>query len=97
MIVHKLPVKVSNMLCRYGLTETAATCAKTWPDDPTGSGTVGPPGPCNEIKLIDVPAMGYTSEDQPNPRGELCLRGANCFSVYHKGIVLENRYLRIIS
>jgi long-chain acyl-CoA synthetase len=29
--------------------------------------------------------MGYTSEDTPNSRGELCVRGANCFSTYYKG------------
>lgn len=70
---------------RYGMTENAATCCKSWPNDPTASGTVGPPGPVNEIKLLDVPAMGYTSDDKPNPRGELCVRGANCFSTYYKG------------
>jgi len=68
----------------YGMTENCATCAKTWPDDPSSSGTVGPPQPVNEVKLVDVPAMGYTSEDKPNPRGELCVRGANCFTVYYK-------------
>ncbi|KAF5386761.1 hypothetical protein D9615_001647 [Tricholomella constricta] len=68
----------------YGMTENCATCAKAWPNDPTSSGTVGPPQPINEVKLIDVPAMGYTSEDKPNPRGELCVRGANCFKVYYK-------------
>ncbi|KAF8894464.1 hypothetical protein BD779DRAFT_1745129 [Infundibulicybe gibba] len=69
---------------RYGMTETCATCTKTWPNDPTASGCVGPPQPVNEIKLIDVPAMGYSSEDSPNPRGELCVRGMNCFASYYK-------------
>lgn len=68
----------------YGMTEGCATCSKTWPNDPTSSGTVGPPQTINEVKLVDVPAMGYTSEDKPNPRGELCMRGANCFTVYYK-------------
>ncbi|KAF9567606.1 acetyl-CoA synthetase-like protein [Agrocybe pediades] len=68
----------------YGMTENCATTSKAWPNDPTSSGTVGPPQPVNEIKLVDVPAMGYTSEDKPNPRGEICVRGANCFSVYYK-------------
>lgn len=67
------------------MTENVATCTKTWPNDPSSSGTVGPPVPVNEIKLIDVAAMGYTSEDTPNPRGELCVRGANCFKSYYKG------------
>jgi long-chain acyl-CoA synthetase len=70
---------------RYGMTETSATCTRTIPGDVHAVGTVGPPAPCNEIKLIDVPAMGYTADDKPNPRGELCVRGANCFSVYYKG------------
>ena len=68
----------------YGLTECAATSTKNWPLDPTASGTVGPPAPANEVKVIDVPAMGYTSEDKPFPRGELCLRGPNIFSHYYK-------------
>jgi len=66
------------------MTETTATCTKGWPKDPTSSGTVGPPQPINEIKLIDVPNMGYTSEDKPHPRGELCVRGHNCFKSYYK-------------
>ncbi|KAF8636675.1 hypothetical protein AX17_003481 [Amanita inopinata Kibby_2008] len=68
----------------YGMTENCATCTKTLPNDPSGSGTVGPPQPVNEVKLIDVPSMDYTSEDKPNPRGELCVRGDNCFSEYYK-------------
>lgn len=73
-----------NILEGYGLTETCATTTRAIPDDPTAGGTVGPPQPANEIKLIDVPAMNYTSEDKPFPRGELCIRGDNCFAVYYK-------------
>ncbi|KAF9001906.1 hypothetical protein BDQ17DRAFT_1357697 [Cyathus striatus] len=68
----------------YGMTETCATCSKTWPGDASASGTVGPPQPVNEVKLVDVPVMNYTSEDKPNPRGELCVRGVNCFTTYYK-------------
>ncbi|EGN96081.1 hypothetical protein SERLA73DRAFT_76081 [Serpula lacrymans var. lacrymans S7.3] len=52
--------------------------------DPSCGGTIGPPQPVNELKLVDVPEMNYTSEDKPNPRGELCVRGANCFVTYYK-------------
>ncbi|KAF9501285.1 long-chain-fatty-acid-CoA ligase [Pleurotus eryngii] len=68
----------------YGMTENAATCSKTWPNDPRSSGTVGAPHPINEVKLVDVPEMAYMSSDQPNPRGEICTRGLNSFSGYYK-------------
>ncbi|KAK7440178.1 medium-chain fatty acid-CoA ligase faa2 [Stygiomarasmius scandens] len=68
----------------YGMTETCATASKSTPGDPSASGTVGPPSPVNEVKLVDVPAMNYTSQDKPNPRGELCVRGANCMKAYYK-------------
>ena len=68
----------------YGATETCATCMRLAPDDPTGAGRVGIPPPCNEAKLIDVPSMGYSSEDKPFPRGELLIRGDNTFTRYHK-------------
>ncbi|KAI0313081.1 acetyl-CoA synthetase-like protein [Amylostereum chailletii] len=68
----------------YGMTENAAVCCRLMVDDPTSAGTVGPPHPAIELKLIDVPAMKYTAEDRPNPRGEICCRGAVCFSGYYK-------------
>ncbi|KAG6379112.1 long-chain-fatty-acid-CoA ligase [Boletus reticuloceps] len=68
----------------YGMTENCGTCAHTFKDDPTCGGTIGPPQPVNELKLVDVPEMKYTSEDKPNPRGEICVRGMNCFVGYYK-------------
>lgn len=68
----------------YGMTENAATISKAWPGDATAAGTVGPPQVVNEVKLVDVPSMNYTSEDKPFPRGELCVRGANVIIGYYK-------------
>ncbi|KAK2467033.1 hypothetical protein APHAL10511_001291 [Amanita phalloides] len=75
---------INSQILSYGMTETGATSTKTLPNDPTCSGTIGPPQPANEIKLVDVPSMGYSAEDKPNPRGELCLRGGNCITEYYK-------------
>ncbi|KAK1430041.1 hypothetical protein QVD17_12510 [Tagetes erecta] len=67
----------------YGMTETA--CIITIMDDSdNSSGHVGSPNPSCEVKLADVPEMNYTSEDQPNPRGEICVRGPSIFQGYYK-------------
>eukprot|EP00668_Euglena_longa_P035747 GGOE01045934.1.p1 GENE.GGOE01045934.1~~GGOE01045934.1.p1 ORF type:complete len:701 (+),score=198.13 GGOE01045934.1:37-2103(+) len=58
----------------YGLTETTACLGVQVINDLTlgNVGTVN--DPC-EVKLVDVPDMGYTSLDRPYPRGEIVVRG----------------------
>ncbi|KAG9025975.1 hypothetical protein FS837_004766, partial [Tulasnella sp. UAMH 9824] len=69
----------------YALTEACAFGTRTWSDDDAGAtGTIGGAAVFEEIKLVDVPELGYTSDDKPNPRGELCFKGDNVFSGYYK-------------
>ncbi|KAG8855025.1 hypothetical protein FRB96_007220 [Tulasnella sp. 330] len=64
--------------------ETCACTTRTLADDPEASGTVGGVQMLNEVKLVDVPELGYQSTDKPNPRGEICVRGDNVFTEYYK-------------
>lgn len=68
------------------MTENCGTATRIWPNDPTSAGRVGGPQANTEIKLVDVPAMGYSAEDKPFPRGEICTRGDQCFKEYYKGL-----------
>jgi len=72
-----------DVLQGYGMTENAAgaCCAKS---ADVNVGHVGPCVPCCEIKLVDIPDMGYTHLDKPNPRGEIWIRGPNVFAGYYK-------------
>lgn len=67
----------------FGMTETAAITTLTAPGDLT-QGQIGVPTPCVEVKLVDIPEMNYTSKDEPNPRGEIWVRGSSVFSGYYK-------------
>ncbi|XP_026449977.1 long chain acyl-CoA synthetase 6, peroxisomal-like [Papaver somniferum] len=67
----------------YGMTETSCVISSMDEGDIL-SGHVGSPNTACEIKLVDVPEMNYTSDDQPYPRGEICVRGPIIFKGYHK-------------
>lgn len=77
----------------YGMTETCGCCSTAWPFDAQGGGTVGSLVPTAEVKLVDVPDLGYRVTDKPFPRGELLFRGANRFIAYYKGASLVSAYL----
>ncbi|KAF1785172.1 AMP-dependent synthetase/ligase [Phytophthora cactorum] len=63
----------------YGLSETAAAVAVGAVDMPMGA-HVGAPLMYGQVQLEDVPEMGYTSQDRPRPRGEICVRGPTVFA-----------------
>lgn len=65
------------------MTETFASALLTLPGDFT-PGHCGPVVPTSEARLRDVPDMGYTANDLPNPRGELLIRGYPVFKGYFK-------------
>ncbi|XP_026872884.2 long-chain-fatty-acid--CoA ligase 1b isoform X2 [Electrophorus electricus] len=62
----------------FGQTECTAGCTVSLSGDWT-AGHVGPPLPCNHIKLVDVAEMNYLAA---NGEGEVCVQGPNVFKGY---------------
>eukprot|EP01126_Amoeba_proteus_P025835 TRINITY_DN2567_c0_g1_i3.p1 TRINITY_DN2567_c0_g1~~TRINITY_DN2567_c0_g1_i3.p1 ORF type:complete len:649 (+),score=133.27 TRINITY_DN2567_c0_g1_i3:84-2030(+) len=67
----------------YGQTETCGAATSTPLLEPL-LGTVGIPTVSVEVKLVDLPELGYTSKDLPYPRGEICFRGYSVTQGYYK-------------
>ena len=67
----------------YGLTETYAIALAQLPGD-VSTGNCGAVVPSAECCLMDVPDMDYLSTDQPQPRGELLVRGHMLLTEYYK-------------
>lgn len=65
----------------YGLTESfAGVCGSPTYDATPGS--CGAPAVTCEMRVREVPEMGYTAKDENGPRGELQLRGPQIFKEY---------------
>ena len=62
----------------YGQTESTAGATFTLPGESI-AGHVGPPLPCNIVKVVDVPEMEYYAR---NGEGEVCFKGPNVFKGY---------------
>ena len=91
-IVDFIKISFSSILIEgYGQTEDCAGMLLSHCEDNV-SGHLGGPGFANEMKLIDVPDLGYTSTDVNvdtgvlEPRGEICIRGPVLFSGYLSNI-----------
>lgn len=67
----------------YGQSETTGGAVTAVMED-LSTGNVGVPMPSCIVKLRDVPSMNYTSQDKPFPRGEILIKGPNCFAGYYK-------------
>jgi len=67
----------------YGLTESCAVSFFTSMKD-QNLGHVGVPVDNIEYRLVDAPECGYLASDQPNPRGEVQLRGPTIMNGYFK-------------
>ena len=78
----------------YGQTECTLVCSlqSTWE---TSAGDCGGPLACCDVRLMDVPEMGYRSADREHGRanedkitcqgrGEICIRGDSVFKGYYK-------------
>lgn len=67
-----------------GLTESCAASFIQVPNVISMHGTVGPPLPNIEVRLVSVPELNYHADSADSSRGEICIRGSTLFSGYYK-------------
>ncbi|XP_071922604.1 long chain acyl-CoA synthetase 1-like [Coffea arabica] len=77
----------------YGLTETCGLASLGFPDEMCLIGTVGSAFVYNEIRLEEVPEMGYYPLGD-RPCGEICVRGKMSFAGYYKNPELTRETIR---
>ncbi|CAB4271878.1 unnamed protein product [Prunus armeniaca] len=77
----------------YGLTETCGPTTLGFPDEMCMIGAVGSVSVYNELRLDEVPEMGYNPLGNP-PCGEICLRGKTVFSGYYKSPELTSEAIK---
>lgn len=67
----------------YGLTELFAgfSFSLQYEAEP---GSCGPPGICSDIRVRELPELGYTLDDPRGASGDLEIRGPQMFSHYYK-------------
>lgn len=66
----------------YVRTETGVVACSTMSGWAAPGQHAGYPVGCNEVRLVDVPSLGFTSRTRPE-QGQIAVRGANVFSGYH--------------
>jgi hypothetical protein len=66
------------MLCRYGTTETGGLSSN-------GQIVAGA-----RVRLLDSPALGYTTADTPFPRGEVLASTGRMAGYFHAGRLRED-------
>ncbi|KAI9315645.1 hypothetical protein BX666DRAFT_2019760 [Dichotomocladium elegans] len=76
-----LTLSLVPILCGYGMTESM--CAVMAPEQ-WALGEAGSPVPCVEVKLVDVPELGYLASNKDKPQGEIWIRGPSVTSGYYK-------------
>ncbi|ORX88904.1 acetyl-CoA synthetase-like protein [Basidiobolus meristosporus CBS 931.73] len=79
------------VLQAYGMTEATAMAAIMHPDVKVPKSN-GPPVPCAEIKLVDVPEANYLTSNDP-PQGEVWVRGPAVMKGYFKNDQLTKEIL----